>query len=54
MNEFILDHVSKGEELMSIRILLETEWPELADRVDLVWLKDIASKGIGPNLSHQR
>jgi len=54
MNEFILDHVSKGEELKSIRILLETEWPELVDRVDLVWLKDIGSKGIGPNLSHRR
>ena len=39
---------------MSICILLETEWPELADRVNPVWLKDIASKGIGPNLSHQQ
>jgi len=36
MNEFILDHVSKGEELKLIRILLETEWPELVNCVDLV------------------
>lgn len=48
MYEFTLDLVSRGEDLTSTRILLETEWPELADRVDLVLLKHITSKGVDP------
>ncbi len=53
MCEIALDRVSKGEDLTSTRILLETEWPELADRVDLDWLQHITSQGIGSKLSHQ-
>ncbi len=54
MTDFTLDLISKGDNLVSVRILLETEWPKLADCVDLRWLEYIASKGIGPNPSHQR
>lgn len=49
MDDFTLDLVSKGENLESIRILLETEWPELAGSVDLRWLRHKALEWIGPN-----
>lgn len=49
MDDFTLDLVSKGEDLESIRILLETEWPKLADCVDLRWLRHKALGWIGPN-----
>ncbi len=54
MTDFTLDLISKGEEVTSILIQLETQWPQMVGYVDLSWLKDIVSKGIGPNLSHQR
>ncbi len=49
MSDFTLDLISKGENLVSVRIMLETEWPKLTDCLDLRWLEHIASKGIGPN-----
>ncbi len=49
MTNLTLELISKEEKLVSVRILLETEWPKLTDCVDLRWLEYIALKGIGPN-----
>ena len=49
MHDFTLDLVSKGENLESIRILLETEWPKLAGCVDLRWLRYKALEWVDPN-----
>lgn len=49
MTNFTLDLISKGEDLMSVRILLETEWPKLTDCVNLGWLEYLVSEGISPH-----
>jgi len=39
MTDFTQSRFSNGEDLESVRILLETEWPQMIDRVEVSWLR---------------
>ncbi len=45
MTDFAQDLIDKREESTSIRILLETQWPELVGRVELDWLEHWVREG---------
>ncbi len=45
MTDFARGLIYNGEESKSIRILLETHWPELAGRVELGWLEYLTRQG---------
>lgn len=50
MTDFAQGLIDNGEESQSIRILLETHWPELAGRAELGWLEYLARQGTSKEL----
>jgi hypothetical protein len=46
MTDFTQSRFSNGEDLESVRILLETEWPQMIDRVEISWLRHVTKRVI--------
>ncbi len=51
MTDFTLDLISKGEELTSILIQLEAQWPQTMSYVDLSWLEHVTQRGLVPTFT---
>ena len=41
MTDFTQSRFSNGKDLKSVRILLETEWPQMISRVEVSWLRHV-------------
>lgn len=46
MTDFTQSRFSNGEDLESVRILLETEWPQMIGRVEVSWLRHVTKRVI--------